>query len=296
MKILITGDKGFVGSATRKILDERGHEVVGYDLMDGFDIRDYNQFLNVCKLKTPNRILHLAATSRFADADKDPKLAFENNVIGTRNIVTIAGILHIPLVFASTGSAYMPIKLEPPITEEFPIMGNSVYGCSKAIADLYVQTHTPHIILRYAHLYGKEKRGHGLIGGYFERIKRGLSPVLYGGAQSNDFTYIDDVAEANYLALTASWDKWNQAYNIGTGEELSAEKAGEMICEVLGYKGEVDKKKGREVDPGRFVYDISKAKRMLDYSPKFSFMDGLKKMFEEETKEHGETSLSKHLG
>lgn len=283
MKVLITGDKGFVGSATTKYLTSRGHEVIGYDIMDGFDIRDYDQFLKVCKERKPDRILHLAATSRFADADKDPKLAFENNVIGTKNIVEICELLHIPLVFASTGSAYMPIKLEPPITEDFPIMGNSVYGCTKAVADLYVQTHTPHIILRYAHLYGKEKRGHGLIGGYFERIKRGLSPILYGGAQSNDFCYIEDVAQANHLALTASWDKWNQSYNIGTGEELSAEEAGKMVCEILGYKGKVDKRVGREVDPQRFVFDISKARRMLNYNPQFSFKEGLKKMFEEET-------------
>ena len=175
----------------------------------------------------------------------------------------------------------MPIKEKPPITEEFPIQGNSVYGCSKAIGEFYVKRYgAPWIILRYAHLYGKEKRGHGLIGGFLERIERGLVPTLYGGQQSNDFTYVKDVARANYLALISPWDKWNQIYNVGTGEELTAEEAGKTICKFAGYKGKVDVKEGRTVDPGRFVYDTTKAKTLLGFEAEYLFKDGLKDMFE----------------
>lgn len=277
MKILITGDRGFVGTETKKLLSE--HEVIGYDIMDGFDIRDATQLEGVVKTTQPDRILHLAAVARFADADKDSKLANDTNVIGTANVTWIAKKYHIPLVYASTGSVYMPIKLAPPITEEFPAIGNSVYGCTKRIGELYVEEHTPHIILRYAHLYGKEKRMHGLIGGFLERINRGLAPTLYGGKQSNDFTYILDVARANVLALTAPWDKWNQVYNIGTGEELSAEEAGKIVCEIAGYKGEIEVKEQRTVDPGRFVYDCKKAEVMLGFKAEYDFKKGLEHMF-----------------
>ena len=279
MKILITGARGFVGTETWKLLNLMNYEVIPYDLMDKRDIRDYNQLDYTCQTYTPDRILHLAAIARFAEADSNPKLAFETNVDGTRNVIRVAKKYHIPVVFSSTGSIYMPITQEPPITEEFPIMGNSVYGCTKALGDLYVQEHTPHIVLRYAHLYGKEKRGHGLIGGFWSRIQRGLKPELYGGKQSNDFTYIKDIAQANYLALTAPYDKWNQVYNIGTGQELTAEEAGKIICEVTGWKGGVEVKKGREVDPQRFVYNIDKAKVMLGYNPQYDFKKGLKEMF-----------------
>ena len=129
MKILITGDRGFVGAATQKLLEKEGHEVIGYDIMDRYDIRDYAQFEAVAR--DADRILHLAAVARFAEADKDPKLALETNVMGTRNVALVAAKYHIPVVYASTGSVYMPIKQEPPITEEFPAMGNSVYGCTK---------------------------------------------------------------------------------------------------------------------------------------------------------------------
>lgn len=283
MKILVTGNKGFVGTETQKLLEEQGHQVIGYDIMDGFDIRDLSQLDRIVQETRPDRILHLAAIARFADADsatiKSDPIAIETNVDGTRNVAHVARKYHIPLVYASTGSVYMPIKEEPPITEKFAAVGNSVYGCTKRMGEIYVEKATPYIILRYAHLYGKEKRMHGLIGGFLDRINRGLAPTLYGGKQSNDFTYILDVARANMLALTAPWDKWNQVYNIGTGEELTAEKAGEIICKATGYKGKIEKKEQREVDPGRFVYDCTKASVMLGFTAEYNFEAGLEHMF-----------------
>ena len=199
MKILITGDKGFVGTETRKFIWDKA-EVVGYDLMDGYDIRDMQQLDSFVSQHKPDRILHLAAIARFSEADKDPHLCHETNVLGTMNVAAVAHKHHIPVVYSSTGSVYMPINEEPPITEEFKACGNSVYGCTKFMGEEYIRKNcNPYIILRYAHLYGKEKRHHGLIGGFLARINRGLAPTLYGGKQSNDFTYIEDVARANWF-------------------------------------------------------------------------------------------------
>jgi len=263
---------GFVGSETQAFLESQGHNVSGYDLMNCQDIRDLNQFESFVKQVSPDRILHLAAIARFADADKDPNLAFETNVLGTKNVALVAGKYHIPVVYSSTGSVYMPINKEPPITEEFEAKGNSVYGCTKYVGEIQIRRLcNPWIILRYAHLYGAEKRMHGLIGGYLDRINRGLAPKLYGGKQSNDFTYIKDVAFANRLALEAPWDKWNQIYNIGTGEELTAEQAGGIVCKLSGYKGKIEKVEQRGVDSERFVYDMTKTKAMLGFEPMFSF-------------------------
>ena len=277
-KVLVTGSEGFVGNETTLELIDNEIDIVPYDLMLGKDIRDYEQLEGVVLQERPDRIIHLAAIARFADADKDPLLAFRTNVGGTQNVAVVANKYHIPVVYASTGSVYMPIVEEPPITEEFKAQGNSVYGCTKYIGECLIREITPYIILRYAHLYGKEKRGHGLIGGFVERIERGLEPVLYGGQQSNDFTYVKDIARANYLALTAPWDKWNQTYNIGTGEELTAEKAGQLLCEVLGYKGKIQIKESRTVDPQRFVFDCSKAESILGFKATYDFKNGLEEM------------------
>lgn len=289
IKVLITGDKGFVGVETKKYIAEHypDWKIVGYDIMDGYDIRDAQQFEQVVQATTPNRILHLAAIARFADADRDPFLAFETNVLGTRNVAAIASKYHVPIVYASTGSVYMPISEMPPETgihEKMPGKGNSVYGCTKYMGEEYIREYcNPYINLRYAHLYGREKRHHGLIGGFMDRINRGLAPTLYGGAQSNDFTYIKDVAKFNAIALNAEWDAWNQDYNVGTGEELSAKDAGKIVCEFAGYDGKIDTVPGREVDPQRFFYDMTKSKVMLGFEPDFTFKQGLEDMFNEET-------------
>lgn len=278
LKILVTGSEGFVGKATIQEIGDK-HEVLGYDLMLGHDIRDITQLSRFVEQHKPNRILHLAAIARFADADANPLLAHETNVMGTMNVALVARANHIPVVYASTGSVYMPIKRKPPITEDFEACGNSVYGCTKYLGELYIkQSNAPYILLRYAHLYGHEKRMHGLIGGFLDRINRGLAPVLMGGKQSNDFCYIEDVATANVKALEAPWDKWHQAYNIGTGEELSAESAGRTVCDVFGYDGEIEVKERRTVDPDRFVYDCSKAEVMLGFKARYSFERGLRHM------------------
>lgn len=286
MKIFITGHLGFVGTETKKYIEKQGHQVIGYDLMNGQDIRDIEQLEAAIKYYNPDRILHLAAIARFADADKDPQLAFETNVIGTKNIAHLAKKYHIPVVYSSTGSVYMPIiDFTGAIKEDWNAKGNSVYGCTKFAGETYIRECSPYIILRYAHLYGKEKRMHGLIGGFTDRISRGLAPTLYGGKQSNDFTYIKDIARANFLAVTAPWDKWNQIYNIGTGEELSAKKAGEDICKALGWpKNKVEIKEARTVDPERFWFDCNKAKTMLGFEYEYSFADGLEDMFKEDVK------------
>lgn len=282
MRILVTGGAGFVGTETIKLLKEENHSVRSYDLMHGEDIRDLEQLRAAVASFSPDRILHLAAIARFADADKDPVAAVETNAFGTANVAKVAQEFKIPIVYSSTGSVYMPIKQKPPITEEFAAVGNSVYGCTKRMGEIYLQQiKTPWIILRYAHLYGKEKRMHGLIGGYLDRINRGLAPTLYGGKQSNDFTYIKDVARANFLALTSPWDKWNQIYNIGTGEEISAEKAGDIVCKAAGYKGKVKKVEQRTVDPDRFAFDCSKAAMMLDFKAQYDFKAGMEDMFNE---------------
>ena len=287
LNVLMTGDEGFVGAATKRILEikmDAGQikgKVIGYDIINGFDFTDPEQLESVIVEEEPNRILHLGAVAHFGEADTDPIRAFETNALGTLNIAELADKYHIPLVYASTGSVYMPISRTPPITEDFPIIGNSNYGCSKALGERYVKSFktNPHIILRYAHLYGKGKRQHGLVAGAIERIKRGAEPRLYGGAQSNDFTYIDDVVQANYLALKAAPFAWHQAYNIGTGEEITTEDAMNEICRVTGYKGGIKKEEVRTVDANRFVFDISKAQNMLGYKPQYTFHEGLERMF-----------------
>jgi UDP-glucose 4-epimerase len=275
-KTLMTGSLGFIGAAT---IAELNGVTIDFDLMVAKDIRDTEQLDFIVSHFYPDRILHLAAIARFSDADRDPVLAYQTNVLGTQNVIDVAAEYHIPVVYASTGSAIMPLDgYDPPYDETIPARGNSVYGCTKAIGEHIVAQHTPHIILRYAHIYGREKRHHGLVGGFIDRIERGLQPNLYGGRQTNDFIYVKDVARANVIALNAPWDKWNNVYNIGTGAELTATYAGDAVCRVMGWEGGVNVIEPRTVDPQRFALDVSKAREWLGFEAEYDFAKGLADM------------------
>jgi len=166
------------------------------------------------------------------------------------------------------------IEENPPITENFKVRGNSVYGCTKLLGELAIKrAGIPYIILRYAHLYGEGKLDNGAINGFISRMNRGLAPVLYGGKQSGDFTYIKDIVQANILALES--DKLNETYNIGTGEELTTEDVFNQLKEFFNYDKEFEKLPLRVSDPNRFVYDISKAKKLLNYNPQYNFKKGM---------------------
>jgi UDP-glucose 4-epimerase len=279
---VVTGGLGFVGSHTSKALRELGYTVLDYDLKQGLDIRIFEQF--VTTVNEGDKVLHLAAIARFSEADADPINAIETNVYGTKNVAEACEIRGAErLVYASTGSVYMPIQQEPPITEKFRAIGNSVYGVSKYVGEEWVRNEcqeTPYIILRYAHLYGEGKIGHGAIGGFIDRMNRGLAPILYGGAQSNDFTYISDIVQANILALEAPKKAFNQEYNIGTGHELTTEEVFIQLQKFFKYDKEFDRLEQRTVDANRFVYDISKSRKLLKYSPQFTFEEGMKDWYD----------------
>jgi len=187
-RVIVSGGSGFVGKPTIHALKELGYTVFNYDILEGYDIRDRWQLESV--VEKGDKILHLAAVARFAEADDNPLLAYETNVYGTRNVGKVAKAKGAErIVYSSTGSVYMPIEETGAITEEFKARGNSVYGCSKFLGEEYVRKYeVPFVILRYAHLYGEGKIGHGAIGGFIDRMERGLAPKLYGGKQGNDFT------------------------------------------------------------------------------------------------------------
>lgn len=275
--IFITGHLGFVGKHTVKHLLALGHKVVGYDITEGNDIRDYDRLLKM--IESGMKVLHLAAVSTFWGADNDPINAFITNALGTKNIIQAAKAKGAErVVYASTGSVYMPIVEPSPLTENHRAMGNSHYGCSKRLGELYVlQVDSPYVILRYAHLYGQGKEKEGAVGGFIDRMRRGMAPVLYGGKQSNDFCYIKDVVQANELALFTP--NLNEIYNIGTGEETTTEDIFKIMQKVSGYNKDFEYQNQRSVDASRFVYDISKARKLLKYNPQWSLKKGLEDMW-----------------
>jgi len=278
-RVIVTGGAGFIGQHTIKLLDGAGYEVINCDnkISKKFDIRNIDNLRHL--FKPGDKILHLAAVSRFAEAENNPVEAFATTVGGTLNVIRAANEKRCDrVVHASTGSVYMPVW-KVPIREDHPIeKGNSVYGMTKIMAErmFMYECKVPWVILRYGHLYGEGKTWGG-IGSFIERMSRGMKPILYGGYQSNDFCYVKDIAYANLLALETQ--NINEAYNISGGEELKIGYVFNKIQEALKRKVSFDTKQLRTVDAIRFVCDISKAKRLLEWTPQYNIEEGLKEMF-----------------
>lgn len=271
MKIIVTGGSGFVGQYTIRKLRTR-YEVLNYDLVNGDDIRNYERFAS--HVNKGDKILHLAAVSRFRSAENDPPAAYATNVGGTANVLRAAFEQRAErVVMASTGSVYMPVRRFP-IDERHPVGGNSHYAVSKLAGERMLRLHRPsYIILRYGHLYGEGKHHGGLVDTFIDRIRRGADPIMYGGKQANDFVYVLDVADVNILALETR--HVNEVYNIGTGIATSTQEALDLLVRLTGYKGGVEKRERRQVDAMKFVLDISKAGKLLGYSPQYTFEAGL---------------------
>lgn len=274
MKIIITGGSGFVGSHTIKALKEKGYETFNYDISEGYDVRDFDQLCSV--IDPGDKILHLAAIARYDESESDPETAWTTNVEGADCVIKAAAKKEAErVVYSSTGAVYIPVTQEPPITEDFKIRGNSIYSCSKHFGELAIKRGaTPYIILRYAHLYGAGKIGWGAIGNFVARIDEGLKPLLYGGKQSSDFTYVKDIVQANILALESN--KLNEIYNIGTGVETTIEDLFTQLSEFFNYDKGLERSPIRSFDANRFVFDISKAKKQLNYNPQYTLKEGMK--------------------
>lgn len=286
--VVVTGDKGFVAHHTLPLLREAGYDVVGFDLQDGLDICDPAALRRV--LKPGCKVLHLAACSRFSLADADPPNAYKVNVGGTGLLLEVAHEMGVErVVMASTGSVYMPVW-RVPIDERHPASGNSHYAFSKLWGErMTLLYRTPFVVLRYAHIYGAKRWKDGLINAFIDRVRRGMQPILYGGQQSNDFTYVKDIARANVLALETP--HLNEVYNIGTGNEITSKDASLMVAHAIHYEGKIDVQARRDIDPPRFVYDIDKARRLLGYEPKWAFEAGLEDMLCDRARDGEEASL-----
>lgn len=279
-RIVVTGAKGFIGTHTVKALKNKGYEVVEVDLRCNPPI-DFTtkQFKNV--VHEGDKVLHLGAISTFSAAGRNPQLAVRVNVEGTLNVILACIEKKAErLVFASTGSVYA--KYSPiPIREDAPREPRSIYGLSKKQAEDWVflfGEKLPYIILRYGYVYGAGKDW-GAIGNFIKRIRRNQSPIIFGGKQTNDFVYVKDVVQANLLALESEYT--NQVYNIGTGVAVSIRQACELCLKAMQSNLKIKVEPPRPFDIPMFVYDITRARLLLGYEPKWKLADGIKDMIRE---------------
>lgn len=283
-RVVVTGAVGFIGKHTVEELHRRKYSVVALDIekdstekIEGVDrincdiTEDLSGYI-----KGEDKILHLAAIARFDVAERNPRLALEVNVLGTLNVIQACIKKKVErLVYCSTGSVY-PRNSPTPIDESIERKPSSIYGLSKMMAEDLVLLHgdrLPHIILRYGYVYGKGKDW-GAIGAFLRLLKEGKSPTIYGGRQMNDFIYVKDIVEANILALETPFT--NKVYNIGTGKPTSIFEAYRTCLKATGTDIEPTIESPRPFDFSDFVYDTSKAEKLLAFKAKWSLKEGIR--------------------
>ena len=254
MKSLVTGGAGFIGSNLVDLLLENGHEVIVIDnesseahenfywndqtTQSKADITDFAAIRPL--FDGVDYVFHLAAESRIQPAILNPTYATEVNVVGTCNVLQAcreAGVRRV--VYSSTSAAY-GLTNTPPLSEDMPRDCLNAYSITKCagedLVSMYYKLYGLETVnLRYFNVYGPRqplKGQYAPVIGLFLRQKNAGEPmtIVGDGEQRRDFTYVGDVAMANYLAATSENSEClGQLFNVGTGTNYSVLELAQMI-------------------------------------------------------------------
>ena len=303
MKILITGGAGFIGSHLCDKYTKEGHTVLCLDnfmsgnlmnvkhllnyrnfkLIKG-DIRDFDLLEKL--MRDVDVVFHLAAQIHVDRSYIEPKHTYEVNVMGTQNILEVARIQDAKRVIHASTSEVYGSALYAPIDENHPLNAPHPYGASKIAADrmcyAYIQTYGMNIsILRLFNIFGTRQRdiGYGgVISMFTRRVLSNTPPIIYGdGMQTRDYTYVEDAVRAYDLVLNHN-KPITEPINFGTGKEVSIVDLANKIIDLCGKKGNI---KPVHVEPRigevkRLIADVTKAKNLLGWEPKYNLEEGLK--------------------
>jgi UDP-glucose 4-epimerase len=304
MKILVTGGAGFIGSnIANKMSREKDTSVIAMDdlslgtptnLLPGVkfvkgSVMDYELTFEVSK--GCDFVFHEAAKSSSPMFKDDPREGVDINALGFMNVMESAKRNNIKkVIYASSSSMYSGLPV--PFKESQILAPKTFYEasfyCREILArSYYLENGVSSIGLRYFSVYGPNEKHKGKfannISQFIWSIKSGKSPILYGdGSQTRDFVYVDDVVQANSLALQ-SGEKEFGIYNVGTGLTASFSRIVEIINENLGTQIEashVDNPIKNYVKETKA--DISLAKSELGYDPRWKGVeDGIKRLISE---------------
>jgi UDP-glucose 4-epimerase len=253
MKCLVTGGAGFIGSHIVDSLLAKGHEVVVIDnesseVHDHFyfnekatyhklDIADYQATRSV--YDGVDYVFHCAAESRIQPAILNPLLAIRTNTLGTGTVLQCsreAGVKKI--MYSSTSSGYGLVN-EPPLNETMPDDCLNPYSVSKVSGEKLCKMYNDlfgvkTVIFRYFNVYGHReplKGPYAPVVGLFLRQYRAGQPltIVPDGTQRRDFTHVEDVVQANLLAMEVDHEHYGEVFNVGTGTNHSVLELAAMI-------------------------------------------------------------------
>ena len=298
MKYLVTGGNGFIGSNAAKILTEQGHKVVVIDNLssdahdefhytDGVEyykycVTDYVMCADVFEKFRPDYVLHFAAEARIQNCVDDPTKAYETNLIGTLNMLSLCKKYEVKRFVLSTTSAIYGLKNDQlPQHEEMPPDCLNAYSLSKLAAEQACKMYSnlydlSTVCLRYFNVYGPRQPKKGpyapVIGIFTRQQRNGEQLTIVGdGNQTRDYVFVKDVVNANILAATSEVDLKGDVFNVGSGENCSVNYLAKMISERYTYLP------ARVGEARHTLADISKIKNVLGWQPTKSIFKYMEK-------------------
>ncbi len=300
---LVTGGAGFIGSNLCEAILSKGYRVrclddlstgkekniemfmdhPNYEFIKG-DIKDLETCKKACE--GADYVLHQAAWGSVPRSIEMPLFYADNNIIGTVNMLEAARLSGVKkFVYASSSSVYGD---EPNLPKKEGREGNllSPYALTKRSDEEFARMYTKFYGLetfgmRYFNVFGRRQDPDGayaaVIPKFLKLLLNDKAPTIHGdGRQSRDFTYIDNVIEANLRACLAPKRAAGEAYNIAFGAREYLIDIYYGLTEALGKDIEPEFGPERAGDIRHSNADISKARELLGYDPEYSFEEGIK--------------------
>jgi UDP-glucose 4-epimerase len=253
------------------------------ELVEG-DLAD----LAVCKacVERVEYVLHQAAIPSVQRSVEDPISSHRANVTATLNMLVAARDAQVKrFVFASSSSVYGDSETLPKV-ETMPENPLSPYALTKLAGEKYSLVFhriygLPAVSLRYFNVFGPRQDPHSpysaVISRFIEAALRGIRPIVYGdGEQSRDFTYVDNVVEANLLACLAD-GVGGMVFNVGTGQRHTLNGLLCSLSAIVGRQLQPEYSNARLADVRHSQAGIEKAQRFLGFEPRVSFQEGLER-------------------
>ena len=297
-RIVVTGGAGFIGSNLARNLCNNNEVIVIDNLITGNfnniqDLIDKNKInfinesitdINLLKksLKGIDFVFHQAAIPSVPRSVKDPISSNNANINGTLNVLVAAKENDVKkVIYASSSSVYGDTPTLPK-KENMNPCPLSPYAVSKLSGEYYCNVFTEvyglkTVCLRYFNVYGPRQDPTGdyaaVVPKFIEKILSDNSPIIYGdGKQSRDFSYVDDVVQANIKAAESTSCG---IFNIADGKKITINKLAELLMEIIGKDLKIIYNPPRPGDIKHSVADISKATKMLNYNPIYDLKKGL---------------------
>jgi nucleoside-diphosphate-sugar epimerase len=302
MKCLVTGAAGFIGSHLAERLVREGHEVIGIDCfvpyyprwmkeanLEGLRTQPQFRFIEAHLLDVDlaallaqgiEAIFHQAAQAGVrASWGKEFADYATLNILATQHLLEAAKACAVrKFVYASSSSVYGDVTTLPMREEALP-RPLSPYGVSKLAAEhlcyLYYKNYgVPTVALRYFTVYGPRQRPDMAFHHFFRLLLEDRPIPIYGdGQQTRDFTFVDDIVEANFLALQMS--TVGEVFNIGGGTTVTLREAIDICQEVSGIRAKLDMRPAEKGDVRQTLADVSRAQQQLAYAPQVRLREGL---------------------